>query len=116
MSTMAKVALWVAGIPMPGLGVISFMLASSDEGLGTVVLGAAAVAFVGFVMCLVALIATLSDLFHPRRREHSKASEEDVCPPGNHLSPSCGCREADGSKTCRWCGADQEWAERRWQS
>lgn len=29
-------------------------------------------------------------------------------PPGKHLCPNCGCREADGSKTCRWCGADQE--------
>jgi hypothetical protein len=29
-------------------------------------------------------------------------------PAGKHLCPNCGCREADGSKTCRWCGANQE--------
>jgi hypothetical protein len=31
----------------------------------------------------------------------------DERPPRKHLCPSCGCQEADGSKTCRWCGADQ---------
>ncbi len=34
-------------------------------------------------------------------------------PAGKHLCPNCGCRETDGSKTCRWCGADQEWERRR---
>ena len=29
-------------------------------------------------------------------------------PLSKHLCPGCGCREADGAKTCRWCGADQE--------
>lgn len=26
----------------------------------------------------------------------------------HHLCPNCGCREADGAKTCRWCGAAQD--------
>ena len=29
-------------------------------------------------------------------------------PAGKHLCPNCGCREADGAKACRWCGAGQE--------
>jgi uncharacterized membrane protein YeaQ/YmgE (transglycosylase-associated protein family) len=29
-------------------------------------------------------------------------------PVGKHLCPNCGCRVADGSKNCRWCGAAQD--------
>jgi hypothetical protein len=34
--------------------------------------------------------------------------EKEARPRGQKLCPNCGCRVANGSKNCRWCGADQD--------
>ncbi len=61
---------------------------------------------IGSASCIGA--GCLANRHKPWRPEPPRSSEEEVCPPGKHFCQSCGCREADGSKTCRWCGADQE--------
>ncbi len=102
MGTLGKVMLWLTGIPLLALGVLGFVVSSSDpHELGMYAVVGFFLALVGSLLCLVALHATL-------RPEPPGSPEVEVCPPGRHLCPACGSRIADGSKTCRWCGAKQD--------
>jgi hypothetical protein len=106
MGTLGKVMLWLTGIPLLALGVLGIVASNSDpHELGLYGLVGFFLALFGSLLCFVALYATLSGWFHP---EPPRPPEDEVCPPGKHLCPHCGCRVADGSKTCRWCGADQD--------
>jgi multisubunit Na+/H+ antiporter MnhE subunit len=61
MGTFCRVGLWLTGIPIMVLGIlVAWWAGEGDVSAGNVVVGAAAMAVVGLLLCLAALTLTLS--------------------------------------------------------
>jgi hypothetical protein len=57
---------------------------------------------IGFIVSAVGIVMALSG----GKEQDSSPDSLEKRPPEEHLCRNCGCRVADGSKTCEWCGAD----------
>jgi len=66
-------------------------------------------ASVGALLCFAAWVLLRSEAKSTTQSGAGPREEQRLC-------SNCGCRVADGSKTCEWCGADVKQAERRRQS
>ena len=94
-----------------GLAFLAVALALSDIGAEDVkqylqlYFGLPAGLFGGMIGAAIG--AAIGTVINERAGAGSPADRLDERPPRKHLCPNCGRQPTPGSKTCRWCGADQ---------
>ncbi len=65
-------------------------------------------AIVGGIIGLIVFIAGIAKVVSGEEEQNSSPDSLEKRPPEENLCRNCGCRLTDGSKTCKWCGEDQD--------
>ena len=86
-----------------GLGAYSWcgaLCMETYEEIPVILVGTAVGGILGLVLFIIGGVKAASG------GKEESPREKEARPRGQKVCQNCGCRVADGSKTCEWCGAD----------